>query len=60
LSKTLSENEKEFRRFAKEFKLMQKILSSEGSFKSMQHATICAGLSEVCEMLADSIKRRRI
>jgi len=49
----------EFQRIGKEFKTLQKFLSVEGSFKSMQQATIYAGLAEVCEMLALQVKQRR-
>jgi len=49
-------SEKEFIRLAKEFDGLRKILSNKGDFKSMQYATVCAGLSEVCEMLAKKEK----
>jgi hypothetical protein len=58
--KSIKEVEETFRRQAKEFKALQKVLSYEGSFKNMQQATICAGLAEVAEMLADGIKRREV
>jgi len=36
------------------------VLSNQGSFESMQRATICAGLAEVAEALADRTKRRNV
>jgi len=48
-----------FREQAKEFKALQKIFSAAGDFKSMQTATVCAGLAEVCEMFALEVKLRR-
>jgi len=57
--RTLKEVEEIYRRQAREFKALQKVLSNQGSFESMQRATICAGLSEVAETLADDVKRRK-
>jgi len=54
------EQEKALRSMAKEFRLLQKIFSKDGSFQNMKQATVCAGLAQVCEMLADAIKRRLI
>ena len=58
--KSIKEVEETFRQQAKEFKALQRVLSQQGSFKNMQQATICAGLAEVAEMLADGIKRREV
>jgi len=58
--RTLKEVEETYRRQAKQFKVLQKVFSNQGSFQSMQQATICAGLAEVAETLADRIKRRQV
>jgi hypothetical protein len=41
----------EFNRQASTFRSLQKLLSAKGDFRSMQLATVCAGLAEVAEML---------
>jgi len=58
--RTLKEVEETYRRQAKDFRALQKVLSNQGSFKSMQQATICAGLAEVAETLADQTRRRQV
>jgi len=58
--RTLKEVEETYRRQAKQFRALQKVLSNQGSFQSMQRATICAGLAEVAESFADQTKRRDV
>jgi len=58
--RTLKEVEETYRRQAREFKALQKVLSNQGSFESMQRATICAGLAEVAETLAEETRRRNV
>jgi len=56
---TRQEKVEELNRLAKEFRAFQRVLAASGDFKSMQQATICAGLAEVCDMLASDIQARR-
>lgn len=55
-----NETEKTFIKQAKQFRALQKVLSAAGDFKSMQTATICAGLAEVAESLALEAKHRKL
>jgi len=51
---------KEIEYLAKQFRALQKLLSAAGDFKSMQTATVCAGLAEVCEDLALASRHKRL
>jgi len=55
---TRQEKVRELKRIGQQFRMLQKVSQTGGSFKSMQQATICAGLAEVCDMLALLKKER--
>jgi hypothetical protein len=59
MTNELEARAKKFEQQAKTFKAFQKVLAAKGDFKDLQQATICAGLAEVCQMLAEAAREMK-